>query len=111
MNIKYILALFLTAAFFMSGCTTKDTSDAMDDAALYDNTGIDYYGRGTDYYGTASYGTTGDGVLDPGESYTGQGYGSGRTDSNALNGTTGRNSTVTNSANGMASSRTTGTNY
>lgn len=104
MNIKYILALFLTAAFFMSGCATKGTSNAMDNTALYDN-------RGTDYYGTAGYGTTGDGLLKPRESYNGQGYGSGRTDSNVLNGTTVRNSAVTNSANGMASSRTTGTNY
>jgi len=95
MNIKYILALFLTAAFFMSGCTTNGTS-ARDDAGVYDNTG-------TDYYGTAGWGTTGDGIADNGGTLYND-----RTDSNIIYGTDG-NTTANND--GMASSVTTGTNY
>lgn len=107
MNVKYILALFLTAAFFMSGCTSmRGTSAAEDGAGVYDNTG-------TDYYGTASYGTTGDGVI--GDGVTGDGIMNnggtlynGRTDSNIIYGTD-RNTTANND--GMASSTTTGSNY
>lgn len=94
MNIKYILALFLTAAFFMSGCTNGTAS--RDDAGLYDNTG-------TDYYGTASYGTTGDGIMNNGGTLYND-----RTDSNIIYGTD-RNTTANND--GMASSITTRSNY
>ncbi|MEA4972029.1 hypothetical protein SDC9_85197 [bioreactor metagenome] len=106
MNVKYILALFLTAAFFMSGCSSmRGTSSTEDGVGIYENTG-------TDYYGTASYGTTGDGLT--GNGLTGDGIANnggtlynGRTDSNIIYG--GRNTTANND--GMASSTTTRSNY
>ncbi|GFI62197.1 hypothetical protein IMSAG049_01371 [Clostridiales bacterium] len=113
MGIKYILAVFLAAAFFMTGCSSNADNSGIDDGLMndgnygttrnYDSTGGFDPTFGTGLNGNGSYDLTGLPSDSSARDYI-------RNGNNGYNGTN-SNGSITGNNGGMASTTNTGTNY